>query len=126
MDGMMSWNDHPDAPEPGTILCTLDALADGLGTGFDFGAGAKPFRLFVVRRGKDLQGYVNACAHFGIELNPGADHTFLTPDGAAIRCQHHGARYAIEDGRCLGGACDGDGLTRVPVRIRGGDVVIGE
>lgn len=120
----MPWSDRPNAPAPGTDLCALDDLPDGIGTGFDFGGGDKRFRLFVVRQGIDAFAYVNACAHFGIELNPGADHTFLTPDGSAIRCQHHGAQYAIVDGRCLKGECDGEGLTPVPLRIEGGRIII--
>lgn len=119
----MKWSDHPNAPARGTRLCALDGLADGIGTAFDFGS-EKPFRLFVVRRGNRVWAYVNACAHFGIELNPGRNHTFLTPDGTAIRCQHHGALYAIEDGRCLKGECGGDGLTAIPVAMRGGFVII--
>lgn len=122
----MMWSDHPDAPQMGTKLCALDDLADGRGTGFDFGDGPKPFRLFVVRRGDEVRGYVNACPHFGIELNPAPDHTFLSPDGTAIRCQHHGALFAIDDGRCLKGECDGEPLSPVPVRITGGTVVIGD
>ena len=116
----------PNTPLTGTILCALDTLTDGIGTGFDIGDDARPFRLFVVRKGDTVWAYVNACAHFGIELNPAADHTFLTPDGTAIRCQHHGAQYAIDDGRCLKGDCDGDGLTPIPVRVRNGNVVIGD
>lgn len=121
----MTWTEHPHAPRPGTRVCRLDDLVDGIGTGFNFGD-EKPFRLFVVRKGLQVWGYVNACSHFGVELNPGADHTFLNPDGTAIRCQHHGALFAIEDGRCLRGECDGEGLTPVPVRIRDGHLEIGE
>lgn len=119
----MRWSDHPYAPAGGTRLCTLAGLADGIGTAFDFGD-EKPFRLFVVRRGDQVWAYVNACAHFGIELNPGRDHTFLTPDRTAIRCQHHGALYAIKDGRCLKGECGGAGLTAVPVTVRDGVVFV--
>lgn len=122
----MTWSNSPTAPAPGTVLCALADLADGVGTGFDIaGTGAsRPFRLFVVRRGGRIWAYVNACAHFGIELNPGRGHTFLSPDGSAIRCQHHGALYAFDDGRCLKGDCDGEGLTAVPVAVRDGLVVI--
>lgn len=120
----MTWNDHPNAPKPGTVLCPLRNLKDGCGTGFDFGADDNPFRLFVVRQDTAVFAYVNACAHFGVELNPGRDHTFLTPDGTAIRCQHHGAQYAIADGRCLKGECDGVGLHAIPIVVLDGNVTI--
>ena len=122
----MTWSDHDGAPPPGTVLCRFDALADGVGTAFPFGDGPYAFRLFVIRRGDTLTAYVNACSHLGIPLNPGVDHTFLTPDGTAIRCQHHGAQFAIDDGRCLKGDCDGIGLTPVPLAVVDGAVVIGD
>lgn len=120
----MSWTDLPNAPAPGTVLCAANDVTETRGRGIDLAGAPKPFRLFIVRRGADVFAYVNACAHFGIELNPGRDHTFLNADGDSIRCQHHGAQYAIEDGRCLKGECDGDGLMAIPVTVRAGHIVI--
>lgn len=120
------WNDTPFAPFPGEKICALEDLTDGIGTEFVFGAGKKPFRIFIIRKAARIWGYVNACAHFGVPLNPGKGHTFLTDDGSKIRCQVHSAEYAIEDGSCARGECDGEGLTAVPLILVDGEVLIGD
>jgi len=119
------WNDNPFAPAVGDKICTLSDLEDGIGTEFVFGVGKKPFRMFIIRKGEAVWGYVNACAHFGVPLNPGKGHTFLTKDGSNILCQVHYAKYAIEDGSCVSGECDGDSLQAVPLIIADDDVIIG-
>lgn len=103
----------PDAPD--SVLCDLAAIPDGRGRGFELVAGDGGVRaVFVIRRGRAVHGYLNVCPHAGTPLDFQPD-TFVTPDGGAIQCSTHGARFAIEDGRCLAGPCRGMGLTPVPV-----------
>lgn len=70
-----------------------------------------------------LHCYLNACAHFGVPLNVLPDYQFFNPDRSALVCQVHYARYHPEDGRCLGGDCDGGGLQNIEIRTEGGWVV---
>lgn len=108
------------SPPPGTVLCRVaDIPETGLALEKD------GFRLAVVRRGDLVTAFINACAHFGVRLNATPERGFVDPASGALVCHVHYARYAPEDGRCLSGECDGDGLTPVPVRVRDGQVVVG-
>jgi nitrite reductase/ring-hydroxylating ferredoxin subunit len=71
----------------------------------------------------DMTGYRNACPHMGIELNWDAAR-LLTPSGRHLRCSAHDARFEIETGLCVIGPCRGEFLTRVPVRVCHGEVVL--
>jgi nitrite reductase/ring-hydroxylating ferredoxin subunit len=42
---------------------------------------------------------------------------FLDQKRERIVCAAHGARFAIEDGRCVSGPCLGDSLEIVPHRL---------
>jgi nitrite reductase/ring-hydroxylating ferredoxin subunit len=122
----MDWKDLPSAPKPGQEICALDAIDDGVGREFEFGDGDRPFKMFIIRQGASLHAYVNACAHFGVPLNSRKDHRFVTEDRRQIICQVHYAKYAIDDGRCLSGECNGEGLKPIPVFVRDEVVIIGE
>jgi len=101
----------------------LVELADPGCREFTVGEGDWPFRGFVVRRGAQVQAYENHCAHAGHPLN-WSPHRFLTGDGRAIVCASHGALYAIETGRCIGGPCKGGGLRPVGCEVRAGAIYV--
>jgi len=89
--------------------------------------GAREFRadgrrVFVVRRGAKVFGYVNSCPHVGAPLNI-EDDAFLDLFKTAILCANHFALFDIETGRCLRGPCAGRGLAPYPVRVEAGWVV---
>ena len=104
-----------------TTLCALADIADPGGKGFVLDDGR---RIFVIRRGRRVWGYVNACPHQGVNLDWRPD-VFLSVDRSAIQCSTHGARFRIEDGECLAGPCLGSALSPVPVAVAGGMVVRG-
>jgi nitrite reductase/ring-hydroxylating ferredoxin subunit len=68
---------------------------------------------------------VNRCPHAGHQLSFRPDR-FLTPDGTLILCQSHGALFDKTTGRCMGGPCPGESLTRVPVTVDGEWVQLAE
>lgn len=85
---------------------------------------AHPVSLIVLRLADGgLRVYGNRCAHFGIPLDISEDYPFLNPDGTTLRCQHHYADYALEDGRGLSRDCAGEGLPVIPVEIKDGQIV---
>jgi nitrite reductase/ring-hydroxylating ferredoxin subunit len=85
---------------------------------------SRPFPIVVVRTPADAYfGYVNVCPHEGLWLNIG-DGEFLTKDRAFLRCGRHGARFEIETGLCVEGACAGKSLERVPIEVLDGDVCV--
>ena len=109
------WRRHPHAPLPGTELGAVDAIPDGQGREFRFGPEHDAFRMFVVRRGCEVFGYVNVCPHFSLRLNYRPDQ-FTTRDGE-ILCSMHFALFRFDDGVCIDGACPGRALDPVPVEI---------
>jgi nitrite reductase/ring-hydroxylating ferredoxin subunit len=92
-------------------------------------SGCKEFALqgagepdcFLVYRGGTLRAYRNRCPHTGAPLNWQPD-VFLDFQGRHIQCDLHGAQFRIEDGACLYGPCNGEGLQPVAVTIAEGAV----
>ena len=101
------------------VLCRLEEIADGQAKGFDLGDDA----IFVVRAGRRLFAYRNACPHTGGTLDWGGDD-FMSESGEHILCQTHGALFQIDDGACLAGPCLGDCLATVAVALDGHDQVV--
>ena len=106
----------------GTVLCRLDDLADPGGRGFQLGTREA---LFVIRSGGRVFGYVNVCPHQGLALDWKPD-VFLSVDKRTIQCANHGARFAIETGKCIAGPCVGGALKPVRLRLADGAVTLDE
>ena len=112
-------SDHAIPPRiapRGTVLCRLSDIAEEDTKAFVLGDGDWPLRGLLVRTGGSVVGYVNRCPHAGHMLSFRPDK-FLTPDRKLILCQSHGALFDKASGRCVGGPCVGESLTRVPVRV---------
>ncbi len=103
---------------PAVTICASDALVDG-------GAGVRfPVRTrdglatgFVVRFQGEVRGYLNRCAHVGIELDWDKGQ-FFDRSGLYLFCATHGAVYAPDTGKCAGGPCRGQGLQTIAVEER--------
>jgi nitrite reductase/ring-hydroxylating ferredoxin subunit len=104
------------------LLCALDDIADGGSRGFPAAPGGF-IGLFAVRRGEAVFVYVNSCPHVGVplEMQP---HQFLDEAGERIICAAHGATFRVEDGLCMAGPCEGEGLETVPVRMEAGQLFV--
>ena len=110
------WRLRPRAPAPGTVLGSLDEISERTGREYVFGRGKSAFSMFVVRRGRDVRGYLNLCPHFSLPLNFRADE-FMNGDATRIRCSMHFAEFRFEDGVCLAGAAEGGLLDPVPLVV---------
>lgn len=121
----MNWTDHENAPEPGTELCKLDEIDPSAGKEIFLGDtdDGWPFRMFLVRRGTDVRGYVNSCPHQHIPLNFFPDR-FMSQDHELIQCANHGALFELDDGECVAGPCVGESLQPVPLTVREGDGMV--
>lgn len=108
------WKLRPNAPAPGHVLGQADTIAEGDAREFVVGQGRSAFRLFVVRRDGRFHGYLNLCPHYSLPLNHAPDQ-FLR-DGQ-IECAQHFARFEIDGGRCVSGACEGEHLTAIRVAV---------
>ncbi|MBO9712041.1 Rieske (2Fe-2S) protein [Sphingomonas sp.] len=114
--------DRLTATPPDVTLGPLDLIPDGAARNFVLEMKAGRFHGFVVRRGGEVHGYVDRCAHMALPLAQTLD-AYLTPDGSLIQCSWHGALYRIEDGLCVGGPCAGARLAAWPVAVRDGMIV---
>lgn len=99
---------------PSVRVCGSHELVDG-GTGVKIPALHKgeAVTLFFVRYQGQVRGYVNRCAHIGVELD--WENSFFTRAGDLIMCARHGATYEPDTGLCVGGPCKGGRLTPVEV-----------
>jgi len=103
--------------DPGLVrICASSSLDEGgLGVRFDLTLGEFKGGGFVVRHQGSVRGYLNRCAHAGLELDWNAGQ-FLDSERRWLICAAHGALYEPGTGTCAGGPCAGHGgLTAVPV-----------
>ena len=107
------------------VLCSLAELDETGSRGFAVGEGDWPLRGFVVRTADGAVAFVNYCPHAGHPLNF-RPNKFLTPDRNLILCSSHGALFARDNGLCIAGPCAGQSLTRIPVEIVSGYVLLAE
>jgi len=97
------------------LICASGDLREaGAGVRFDVEYFGERAPAFVVRFQGRVHGYLNRCAHVATELDWRAG-AFFDSAGRDLICSTHGAVYAADSGRCLGGPCGGAPL--VPVRL---------
>lgn len=109
------------APAP-QRLCRSDELPEkGRALVFDVVHWRQPARAFALRFDGVVVAYLNRCVHVPAEMDwqPGE---FLDSAREFILCSIHGAAYAPQDGRCLGGPCGRGRLTALRVAEHDGQV----
>lgn len=108
----------------GDPICSSASLIDG-GSGQRFSVQHRGVSeaAFAIRHGGEVRAYLNRCGHIPVELDwqPGK---FLDVSGLYLICSTHGALYSPQDGRCLGGRCNGKGLIPLGVVERDGNVYL--
>lgn len=105
----------PPPADDALPLCPGAALAErGRAFVWDVLLWGQPARAFVLRVDGRLVAYINRCVHVPTEMDwqPGE---FLDAERRFILCSIHGAAYAPEDGRCVGGPCGRGRLKPVAV-----------
>jgi nitrite reductase/ring-hydroxylating ferredoxin subunit len=105
------------------ICASEDVLESGKGFRFVVERYGREVPAFVIRFRGTVYGYFNECGHVPAELDwmPGEffDHSKLY-----LICSIHGALYAPDSGRCLGGRCQGKGLKPLNVREIDGKILL--
>jgi nitrite reductase/ring-hydroxylating ferredoxin subunit len=103
------------------ICAAADLREAGTGVRFEVEYFGEPAPAFAVRYKGRVYGYLNRCAHIATELDwrPGE---FFDSQGRDLICSTHGAVYAADSGRCLGGPCGGAPLVALRLEERGGQV----
>ncbi len=106
------------------VIAAADELVDGgKGVRFTIEPGGRALPGFAIRFRGRIHAYLNVCAHQELELDwlPGV---FFDAEGAQLVCAAHGALYAPDTGRCVGGPCEGASLVKLAVRERDDGVVV--
>lgn len=108
------------------IVCRADELIErGDGVRFEVKRYGRDESAFVIRFAGKVRGFLNRCAHVPTELdwNPGK---FFDADSTLLICSTHGALYAPDSGRCVGGPCRGRSLTELVMIERDGLILVEE
>lgn len=101
----------------GLPLVQLSAVPDG-------GAVlAADERVVVAKRGARVSAFQNRCPHAGYPLQR-VDGRVIVQEERFIVCGVHGASFDVETGACVGGPCNGEGLTPVAVTVCDGELRI--
>jgi len=95
-------------------ICCLHDIPDGGSKGFVIKTGEYSLEIFIVRKDKQVYGYLNRCPHTGVNLDWSPDE-FLDIERKFIICSTHGAKFRIEDGYCFLGPCVGDNLKPITI-----------
>ena len=104
------------------LICASEALLNsGRAVRFEVEYFGEKAPAFVVRLDGRVYGYLNRCGHMPMELDWREGEVFDS-DGRSLICSTHGAVYAADSGRCLGGPCGGAPLVRLRVEERAGQV----
>lgn len=106
------------------LICAAGALAEkGPGVRFEVMHAGQPAPAFVIRYQGRVHAYLNRCGHVPVTLDamPGE---FFDHSGLYLICATHGALYSPSTGQCLGGRCQGRGLTPLPVIERDGQIYL--
>jgi nitrite reductase/ring-hydroxylating ferredoxin subunit len=104
------------------LICASGDLREaGTGVRFEVEYFGEPAPAFAVRFRGRVHGYLNRCAHIAMELDWRAGE-FFDSQGRDLICSTHGAVYAADTGRCLGGPCGGASLVALQLEERGGQV----
>jgi nitrite reductase/ring-hydroxylating ferredoxin subunit len=105
------------------ICASSDLVEAGRGFRFKVMHYGRETEAFVVRFRGEVFGYINECGHVPAQLDwlPGE---FFDDSKLYLICSVHGALYAPDSGRCLGGRCQGKGLAALEVDEADGQVFL--
>ena len=105
------------------ICASADLKEAGKGIRFTVTHRQREAAAFVIRFHGQVRCYLNECGHVPAQLDwqPGE---FFDDSKLYLICSVHGALYAPETGRCLGGRCQGKGLAVLAVDEADGQVFL--
>jgi nitrite reductase/ring-hydroxylating ferredoxin subunit len=105
------------AMEPVRICASAELVEGGVGLRRAAKYAGGDAVVFFVRYGGEAYGYLNRCAHVPMELD-WVEGQFFESSGLYLMCATHGAIYAPDTGKCVGGPCRGGRLRPVQVDER--------
>ncbi|MBL4800911.1 MAG: Rieske (2Fe-2S) protein [Emcibacter sp.] len=118
----MKASEITNGPKPGEIICALSDIEDGKAAEFSYRDKDEVREIFIQRMGQEVFAYENSCPHAYLPLNM-KEGVFTEKSGKYFMCQNHGALFDIKSGKCLGGPCNGQGLTPIEVVLKDGNII---
>lgn len=103
-------------------LCRSAEIPPGHARGFDPRPGGDS-AFFVLHRQGRWRAWRDWCPHWRTGPMAWRRDAYLSPDGSAIVCHAHGARFDPMTGVCTLGPCPGERLRPVALRIDAEDRV---
>jgi len=98
------------------LLCKIADVGEG-GTEVCVQSASGPVYIMLFHYRGAIRAYVNECPHQRMPLNWAPD-TFMLRGPSLLVCAHHGARFDLGSGKCMGGACRGADLKRVRISVK--------
>lgn len=106
------------------LICASEDLPEsGKGVRFTVMRYGREAPAFVIRYRGKVYGYLNQCGHVPAQLDWQAGE-FFDISKIYLICSIHGALYAPDSGRCLGGRCQGVGLKALTVSEIDGQIFL--
>ena len=109
--------------EQGVICASSDLQEGGKGVRFNVVRGGKSTPAFLVRYKGMPHAFLNQCGHVPVELD-WQEGEFFDFSGVYLICATHGALYSPQDGHCVTGRCNGNGLVLLPVEERDDQILL--
>ena len=104
------------------LICDSAALENsGKAVCFELEYFGENAPAFVVRFAGNVHGYLNRCGHLPMQLDWREGEVFDV-EGRDLICSTHGATYAADSGKCLGGPCGKTPLVSLRMEERDGKV----
>lgn len=106
-----------------TLIARIEAVPDRGAILMELERNGARLSLILTRAGDKIAAFRNKCPHAGYPLQR-ADGRVLVQEGRYMVCGAHGASFSLTDGACAGGPCNGDGLERVAIDVRDGEILL--
>lgn len=106
-----------------TLIARIEAVPDRGAIIMELERNGARLSLILTRAGDKIAAFRNKCPHAGYPLQR-ADGRVLVQEGRYMVCGAHGASFSLTDGACAGGPCNGDGLERVAIDVRDGEILL--
>ena len=110
-------------PSTTTVLAALDQLPDGQLHERELSLAGELESVLLLRRGDQVQGWLNLCPHAGRRLDYAPGQFLLTAAGEVV-CPVHGATFELDQGLCTAGPCRGQSLRALPLQVSDGQVLL--
>lgn len=108
--------------EDARLICAAADLEEaGKGVRFEVEYFGEAAPAFVLRFKGKVHAYLNRCAHVPMELD-WREGEFFDLERRDLICSTHGASYAADSGKCIGGPCGKTPLVKLRVEERGGSI----